>query len=73
MKLDPLKKEDFLSHNYDVLFENFFPSIHQIEKLMGEREKENIYINGFNAVYINPLGWDKCQIRTKIKIREALF
>ena len=44
-----------------MLFSNFFPSIHQIEKLMGERG-ENIYINGFNAVYINPLGWDKCQI-----------
>ena len=44
-----------------LLFSNFFPSIHQIEKLMGERG-ENIYINGFNAVYINPLGWNKCQI-----------
>ena len=30
---------------------------------MGERG-ENIYINGFNAVYINPLGWEHCPIPT---------
>lgn len=28
---------------------------------MGERG-ENIYINGLNAVYINPLGWEPCEI-----------
>ena len=44
-----------------ILISNFFPSIDAIQKLMGERG-ENIYINGFNAVYVNPLGWEKCQI-----------
>ena len=44
-----------------LVISNFFPSISNIQKLMGERG-ENIYINGFNAVYVNPLGWQYCQI-----------
>lgn len=40
---------------------NFFPTISTLHKWMGERG-ENIYINGLNAVYINPLGWQRCEI-----------
>lgn len=40
---------------------NFFPTMATLHKWMGERG-ENIYINGLNAVYINPLGWHRCEI-----------
>jgi len=55
-----------------ILISNFFPSIDRIQKLMGERG-ENIYINGFNAVYINPLGWEICQIPTLRSKLEKIY
>jgi hypothetical protein len=47
---------------------NFFPGIKTLGAWFGQRG-ENIYINGFNAPYVNPLGWESCEIPT---LRSAL-
>ena len=43
------------------LFSNFFPPILTLGSFMGE-PGENIFINGFNYIYVNPFGWQHCDI-----------
>ncbi len=44
-----------------VILSNFFPSIEYLHKLIGDRG-EDIYVNAFNSIYVNPLGWEICEI-----------
>ena len=44
-----------------IVLSNFFPSIENLQKRLGDRG-EDIYVNAFNSIYINPLGWENCEI-----------
>ena len=44
-----------------VIVSNFFPSISEMQQRFGDRG-EDIYVNAFNSLYINPLGWERCEI-----------
>ena len=51
-----------------VIISNFFPSISEIQQRFGDRG-EDIYVNAFNSLYVNPLGWERCEIPD---LRDAL-
>ena len=44
------------------IFSNFFPPILTLGHWIGE-PGENIFINGFNYIYVNPFGWQHCDIQ----------
>ncbi len=44
-----------------LIVSNFFPSLEEIQKSGGDRG-EDIYVNAFNSLYVNPLGWERCEI-----------
>ena len=55
-----------------LMISNFFPSINTMGELFG-KYGENVYINGLNAPYVNPLGWESCEIPSLRRSLQGIY